>query len=77
MAKKKAKNKAETKAVPIGKGGWKVSLIKGATFSDGTKGMRYEKGKNYLVDDELAESLEASGQFKIVNVSTKEKSEKE
>ena len=77
MAKKKAKKKAETKAAPTGKGNWKVSLVKGATFSDGTKGQRYEKGKNYLVDDELAESLKASGQFKIVNVSTKEKSEEE
>ena len=77
MAKKKKEKKTETKAVPIGKGGWKVSLIKGATFSDGTKGMRYEKGKNYLVDDELAESLKASGQFKVVKVSVKGESEEE
>ena len=77
MAKKKPKKKAETKAVPTGKGDWKVSLVKGATFSDGTRGMRYEKGKNYLVDDELAESLKASGQFKVVKVSVKGESEEE
>ena len=77
MAKKKAKKKAETKAAPTGKGNWKVSLVKGATFSDGTRGMRYEKGKNYLVDDELAESLNASGQFKVVKVSMKGESEEE
>ena len=75
MAKKKAKKKAETKAAPTGKGNWKVSLVKGATFSDGTKGQRYEKGKNYLVDDELVESLKASGQFKVVKVSVKGESE--
>ena len=77
MAKKKAKKKAETNAAPTGKGGWKVSLVKGATFSDGTKGQRYEKGKNYLVDDGLAESLKASGQFKVVKVSVKGESEEE
>ena len=77
MAKKKEKKKAETKAAPTGKGNWKVSLVKGATFSDGTRGMRYEKGKNYLVNEELAESLKASGQFKVVKVSVKGESEEE